>query len=69
MRYDSSIEVLRAAAEKYTKQINLEKASLARAKQDVENCTRALGFLEQERDKLQQAIVHLQIENHEPATV
>jgi chromosome segregation ATPase len=65
MRYDSSIEVLRAAAEKYEKQIGFEKASIVRLNQDLENTTRALNYLEQEYDKLQVAITHLQVEDQE----
>jgi len=60
VKYDSSIEVLRAAAEKYQKQIGFEKSTLTNAKQDAENSAKALVFLEQERDKLLAAVTHLQ---------
>jgi hypothetical protein len=65
MRYDSSIEVLRAAAEKYEKQIGFEKSTIARARQDGENAMRALEFLERELDKLNVTIAHLQFEDQE----
>ena len=65
MKYDSSIEVLRTAAEKLQKQIGFEKASIVRLHQDLENTERALNYLEQEFDKLQVAIEHLQFEDQE----
>jgi chromosome segregation ATPase len=65
MKYDSSIEVLRTAAEKLQTQIGFEKASIVRLNQDLENTTRALNYLEQEYDKLQVAITHLQVEDQD----